>query len=245
MYKLEKTQLFFLHFAGGNCYSYDFLKKEIDSDFEVFSLELPGRGKRLSEDALVDFDKAVLDYLHQIQALRNDQPYLIYGHSMGATLGLFLTKKMEEALDPPIQLIVSGNAGPGVTEIDEDGNEIIRERYLMKDQDFKDELKHLGGIPDEVLQTKELYDFFSPIIRADFEILEKEPIRENIQLVSPIYALMGADERNSESIQNWKRFTTTKFQFKILQGNHFFIYEHTNPIARLLVNSANTLSPVY
>ncbi|WP_025742950.1 thioesterase II family protein [Aquimarina pacifica] len=249
MYKLDKTQIFFLHFAGGNCYSYDFLKKTMgfDTNFELISLELPGRGKRLHEDILVDFNAAVLDYYRQIRELRNDKPYMIYGHSMGATLGLFLTKKLEEVFDPPLSLVVSGNAGPGVIEIDENGIEVIKKRYLMNDEDFKTELRRLGGIPEEVLQSEELYEFFSPIMRSDFEVLEKENIDQDIQLKSPIYVLMGSEERNSKNIKNWERFTTSKFQYKILEGNHFFIHKHSDQIANIIINNSDELSlkPIY
>ena len=93
-------QLFLLHFAGGNCYSYEFLIKKILrsalSKIDCYALELPGRGKRLDEELIVDKNDAIVDYVSQIKKLRNGKPYIIYGHSMGATLGLSVVKKMEK-----------------------------------------------------------------------------------------------------------------------------------------------------
>ena len=173
IYSQNKIQLFLLHFAGGSCYSFDFLRSYIHKDIDFIPLEIPGRGKRFKENVLKDKKGAVQDYVNQIKSLRNDQPYLIYGHSMGATLGLSVVNEMQKKGDFPLQLIVSGNPGPGIKEL-----EVKQQRYLMNDSDFKKELRKLGGVPEEVLESEELYEFFGPIMRADFEVLEKDDFSE-------------------------------------------------------------------
>ncbi|MDC8004715.1 thioesterase domain-containing protein [Aureisphaera galaxeae] len=234
MYPQAKKQCFLLHFAGGNSYSYNFLKESIDEDIEFISLELPGRGKRFQEDLIPNKEEAIDDYVAQIKALRNQQPYIIYGHSMGATLGLTVTKKMEEALDAPQLFLVSGNAGPGVKE-----NGAVK-RYLLNDTDFKKTLRELGGIPTEVLENDELYEFFSPIIRADFEVLEKDDFSERgLQIKVPIHAIMGDREETVDSIDNWAQFTLADFKSKVIPGNHFFIHQHKNQIASAINGFAN------
>lgn len=229
MYLRKKTQLFLLHFAGGNCYSFNFLKKYLAARFDFHPLELPGRGLRSEEAVLYNRQAAIEDYFQQIKSLRNQQPYLVYGHSMGATLGLSVTKKMEAIRDLPEALIVSGNPGPGA------GKEKER-RYLLADDDFKESLRKLGGVPEEVLQNKDLYDFFSPVMRADFEILEKEEqhIEKDILLQTPICAIMGGEEESMDQIENWQRFTTAKIATKIFPGNHFFIYDNAEALAKTI-----------
>ena len=44
------------------------------------------------------------------------------------------------------------------------------------DSEFKEELRSLGGVPEEILEDEDLYNYFSPIMRADFEILEKNKL---------------------------------------------------------------------
>lgn len=228
MYVNNKIQLFLLHFAGGSCYSYDFLKPYLKDDFEFHALELPGRGKRHEEKLLFEKKETIEDYFDQIKKLRNDLPYLIFGHSMGATLGLSVTKKMEDINDAPEMLIVSGNAGPGI-------NREKSKRYLLGDLEFKKELRKLGGIPDEVLENEELYDFFGPIMRADFEVLEKDTFLEKfLVLKTSIYAIMGDKEETVDQIENWSHFTTKDFRYEILSGNHFFIHNHIKHLVDVL-----------
>jgi external thioesterase TEII len=234
----RKVQLFLLHFAGGSRYSFDFLKEYLQHEVEFIPLELPGRGKRFGETLLKDKKKAIHDYCKQIQTLRNSQPYLIYGHSMGATLGISVAYEMQQKNDAPEALIVSGNSGPGTLPVDNEGNEIlIKNRYLMSTPDFKNELIELGGAPEEVLNNKEIFDFFEPVLRADFEVLEKETdfIEKDILINIPIHALMGTEEKTSHQVTNWQRFTTEKLQYAIEKGNHFFIHEHVQKLSDIII----------
>ncbi|MGX5687218.1 thioesterase II family protein [Chryseobacterium cucumeris] len=235
MDKNTKFQLFLLHFAGGSIYSYDFLKKYIEPNIEFIPLELPGRGKRFSEKLLKTKNEVIDDYFSQIKKLRNNAPYIIFGHSMGATIGLSLVTKLEAIGDAPEKLIVSGNPGPGIKK---ENDEV---RYLLNDLQFKETLGKLGGIPKEVLDNQELYEYFAPIIRADFECLEKYFFSEKgIQINIPIFAMMGDEEELSTKIENWSNFTNKDFEFKILQGNHFFIHDHPFELGNIIMNCCYT-----
>lgn len=236
----SKPQLFLLHFAGGSCYSFDFIRKYFDDSVEFIALELPGRGRRFEELILRDKKSAIHDYFEQVKSLRNKMPFLIYGHSMGATLGLNVANLMQRIGDPPAQLIVSGNPGPDAKKLEEDKNK--GHRYLMNDEDFKETLRELGGVPEEVIENNDLYDFFSPILRADFELLEKDDFLEKgICLDVPIYAMMGDEEKYYNQIENWNRFTENKFQYLILEGDHFFIHNYPSEIANLVKMFAKKL----
>lgn len=233
----DSKQIFLLHFAGGSSYSYDFLKKILPRHISAISLELPGRGKRYEESLIFCKEEAINDYVRQINTKRNRRPYLVYGHSMGATLGLSVARMMEEIGDPPSQLIVSGNPGPCINNLN--SQEGKRKRYLLDDSDFKKSIRKLGGVPEEVLINDELYSFFSPIIRADFQVLESSNYSEKgIKLKIPIYALMGSEETDIDKIRNWKNFTTENFTSKILSGNHFFIYDHPDILMEIMVRSS-------
>jgi external thioesterase TEII len=223
---MNKPQLFLLHFAGGNRYSFQFMMPYLKA-FNVIPLELPGRGKRMNEALIKDYRNAVKDYFLQITNLRNSADYVIYGHSMGATLGLLVTKLLEEEGRPPRSLIVSGTAGPGC-ELD------VLNRYKMNRADLIEELKKLGGSDDEFYRHEELLDFYEPIIRADFEVLEKEKIDLEGLLSVPIHAVMGSKEKEVERIANWKRFTRGASKLAVLEGGHFFIQEKPGQMAEII-----------
>jgi len=231
---MKKPQLFLLHFAGGNCYSFQFLTPLLNF-FEVIPLELPGRGKRMNENLLNVFDVAARDLYGQLAPRLNKAPFLIYGHSMGAYLALKVCHLLEAAGRFPAYLIVSGNAGPRKKE-----NNAYR--YLLKQDAFMDMLKDLGGIPEELLSDKELFEFFEPILRADFEVAERHHMENVTPVSAPLYAMMGSLEEEVEEIQNWSRFTQAHFESKVFDGDHFFIHKHAPAIAGVINNCYNRVA---
>lgn len=220
-----KKQIFFLHFAGGNSFSYNFLAEQLKADFDLHQLELPGRGKRMSESFLSSKTEAAEDYLKQIKERHNGEKFLIFGHSMGATLGLLVTELLEDEKKTPELLIVSGNAGPGSSD--------QKKRHLLEKDEFLQELKTIGGMPDEFFEHKDLMDLYIPILKSDFKICEEQAI-ESVKIETPIIALMGDREDSMSNVENWKNFTNGDFRYKILKGDHFFIHAHKEQIAKLI-----------
>ncbi|MBW1295673.1 thioesterase II family protein [Aquimarina litoralis] len=241
----KKVQLFLLHFAGGSSYSFDFFKKYNSELVDFLPLELPGRGKRFDQDFLDNKQSCVQDYVRQIKSLRNkDLPYIIYGHSMGATLGLSVTFEMEKTGDYPIQLIVTGNSGPGISYDLEDEDSKIR--YCLNDEEFKQEVISLGGMPKEVINNDDLFEFFIPILRADFKVVETNlDYEKNTVIKTPIHALMGSEEKHQDKIDNWSEYTIGHFDYDILNGDHFFIYDHPQKVTETFKNCLTNTGVLY
>jgi surfactin synthase thioesterase subunit len=221
------AQLFLLHFAGGNNYSFQFIRPFL-GDFEFTPLELPGRGKRMRESLIRNLSDAANDVCRQLLMNQRSPHFIIYGHSMGATLALKAAALLEELGKYPLHIIVSGNPGPHVTP--------HSKKYLLPDARFREELRRIGGMPDEVLANEELFNFFAPIIKADFEVVEKMEDVVWTPVRTPVYAIMGDKEECADRIDNWARFTVSDFRSEIMEGNHFFIYDHAQEIAAVIKN---------
>jgi len=221
-----KPQLFLIHFAGGSCYSFGFLLPALQA-FDTIPLELPGRGRRMNEPLLKNFDLAAWDICEQLTKRRNSsRHFLIYGHSMGAYLALRVANILESQGKSPSYLIVSGNPGP-----------MIRDEnytYSLPRTGFIDALGELGGMPAELIGNDDLFNVFEPVLRADFEIAEKCEMIEEPAVSAPIYAVMGRQEKKIDEIDNWRKFTKKEFDRMTLEGGHFFIYDHSLLIAKII-----------
>ncbi|WP_157967966.1 thioesterase II family protein [Chryseobacterium elymi] len=225
----SKPQLFLLHYAGGDRNSFRSLIERLEPFFQVETPELPGRGDRMAESFLTNKQDAVADLSSQIKKTRQKEvPYLIYGHSMGAILGFEICHAMEST-DPPIYFVPTGYPGPGIKK-----NVPIAG---LPTPEFFAEIRKLGGLSDEVMESKELLDFFEPVLRADFGLLENEenfPFFEKIQ--TPIFSVMGKSERYAIHIRNWKNYTHAACECKIVNGNHFFINQNDNYLSQIIRN---------
>ncbi|MCX6180715.1 MAG: thioesterase domain-containing protein [Bacteroidetes bacterium] len=227
---MKKVKVFMLHFAGGNKYSFRFLQDKLDN-YETIPLELPGRGSRFGEPLIYDAKSAVKDIYYQIkQHLVAEDIFIIYGHSMGAKLGFHVIHELEKEGLWPKCFIATGNAGPGLPR--------DKIRYKLPDNEFVVELKKLGGTPTEFFDNEELYKLFSPIMRADFQIVEAEDEKVDFKIKTSLFVLMGDQEEMVSNITNWAKYAE-EFQFKLLPGDHFFIYNHSVEITHIITNCAN------
>lgn len=227
---MKRPQLFLLHFAGGSSYSFKSMEPYLQ-EFEYIPLELPGRGRRMEEHLLDTFDEAVEDTVGQIVRALKPGYFVLFGHSMGAIIALKVASMLESMNIVPHHVIVSGTHAPGV--------KIFKKRYGLEEDEFKMELKELGGTPDEVFSNEDLYSFFAPIIRADFKVVEDSEFTDFPILRSPILALMGSEEEDVDKIDSWRRFSTSGFESFILEGDHFFIYKHCKEVSTLIKSTVS------
>lgn len=233
---MEKINLFCLPFAGASRYSYHFYAKECPDMLNIVSVEIPGRGARFRETLLTSMNEIVEDVFAQVTP-RLNAPYAIYGHSMGALMGYLLTRKILEAqLRPPLHLFVTGCAAPSAKS-----TEPIR--HLLPKEAFLDELREMGGSPEEILANKELLDFFEPVLRADFQAIERYAYEETEPFAMPITCINGSDERIPvEHAEAWRKETKGAFRFYQLPGHHFFINKHYQEVLRMIVKKLYPLT---
>lgn len=223
-----KPNLFLLHFSGGNKYSFNFLKGHLEDTFEFHPLEIAGRGMRMGEAFNPTLDAAAEDLFQQIQPLLNSRPFVIYGHSLGASLGLLLTHRLEAIGKAPLRLVVSGNAGPGP-----EAEKRHAAYSKMSRSEFIAALQKMGGLSDDILANQELMDFMLPILRADFKMFStQKTIFHPVE--TAIHAIMGDAEELVEHIGNWQKYTRGEYEATILPGHHFFIHDQAEKLAALL-----------
>ena len=187
-------------------------------------IELPGRGKRILEPLVISRDAALMDLAMAIRSRLNGQPYMIYGHSMGAFFTPGIADMLHRSGKPPVGVVVSGTPTPVVAE--------GMARHKMSQEELAVELRTMGGVPEEYFHSPELIDFFEPIVRADFQLVETPVPAEQIPVLNvPVHAMMGTEEWFNERIDEWKNFTTAGCTTELMTGGHFFIHDHAPELA--------------
>jgi surfactin synthase thioesterase subunit len=223
--------LFCIPFAGGSKSAYHSYVSRARDVLTVIPLELPGRGSRYKESLLTDVYAMVDDLLRQIRPAL-EQPYALYGHSMGALLCYLLSARIiREEINGPIHLFLTGKGAPSVKA---HGNAL----HLLPRDELVKELRRMGGTPDIVLSDNKLLDLFLPVIRADFEALENFRYEAPANLNVPITVITGSEETiSAEGIEAWKLETCGQVETIVLPGNHFFIFEHVSEIIKLIAQT--------
>ncbi|MGW4232663.1 thioesterase II family protein [Streptomyces sp. NPDC004980] len=212
------VRLFCVPHGGAGASVFRTWQNALGAGAEVVPVQLPGRDVRLSEPAEGSVVR-LADRLAGPVAHRADgQPYVLFGHSMGALLAYELCLRLQSTPHPPSALVVSGSVPPHVPRR-------TAPLHTLPDGDFLARLDALGGIPPELLADEEWRELFLPGLRADFEAAETyrshEAISDGIKLV----ALGGRDDpaASPDEIECW-RSLGTDVTVRIFDGDHFFVF---------------------
>lgn len=215
----QKVNLFAFPFAGAFEFSYNQIKDHFGDDVEFRTLELAGRGKRHSESLMKDSASIANDLYNRIKDNLH-QPYMFYGHSLGALLGYLVLKRIRDNQQPmPMQVFFTGAKSPS-KRLE------TTSRYTLGKEEFVKEIRKLGGSSDEVLENPELMDYLEPILRADLEVLETYTYQKDNPINFPLFVAAGTDDEiTGEDLIAWTDLTSGSFEMKQYRGSHFFIYD--------------------
>lgn len=227
----KKPILIVFPFAGGNAYSYRAMTKHLEGEYDIICPELPGRGELADSPAEEDSSKLIdFIFLKWIKPLHLKAPYVLYGHSMGGLLVyLLLQKIVKEKIRLPLHIVVSGRNSPSIKR-----KKIIS---TYASEAFWNELKEMGGVPEAILADEEMKQYFEPILRSDFRLVETYQYLPVAPNTVPITVIFGSDEDiKKEDLFLWKQETTAAVDFIELPGGHFFIFEQVTSIVSLVKN---------
>jgi len=233
-----KYKIIAFPFAGGSKFSYKKLETYLSSEFEWITLELPGRGMRFNENLLDDMTTAIDSIFQQVKPFIETGYYMFYGHSLGTLLGYEIVKKIKnENLPLPACLYVTGRGGPAIMEKEKIADLPFKEFWKTVDK--------IGGVDKGVFNDKDVLELFTPILRADFRLVESYEYKNlKLPISIPIYVCMGEEEMVAnggkttyEQVMNWDDQTTYKVTPEFLSGDHFFIYKHPRKIVNRIVKA--------
>jgi surfactin synthase thioesterase subunit len=229
-------KLICIPYAGGTKHAYRKLKPFLEKCISMCTLEIPGRGSRSWEDLISDLDLLGEDLYRQVKKL-DLTDYVLFGHSMGAMLGDILLHKLKDNGEVlPSFFLVTGCPSPK-------RRSFRTKLSVLDDEEFKTALKKLGGMPENVLENKELVKYILPILRSDIEAIDQSVYINKGKYPVPVTAFAGTQEGlTEEDIATWQLETSSDFEFEFLSGDHFFINQHLKFLGDLINKKANALT---
>ncbi len=225
-------RVFAFPFAGGGSSVYRAWADRLGDVAELWSVRLPGRELRLRETPYRRLSALVTDLADELAPYVHE-PFVFYGHSMGALISFELCREFRRRGRPlPRHLIVSGRPAPHIAPPRSD-------RHEMSDEEFLEELRGLGGTQTEILQDEELCRLLMPCLRADFELCETYAYAEEEPLSCSISALGGTLDADvpAENIAAWKTHTRGEFRSGMMSGGHFFINDHSADVVGIVAEA--------
>jgi len=223
------TTLFCFPCAGASAATYTRWRKLVPSRIRIEPVELPGRGARIAEEPIDDFDRLVAQLTEELSP-RLPSNYAFFGHSMGALLAYGCSSVLtERRVGAPSVLMLACCSAPSRRDND-------RFSRLQSDDALIQELKDLNGTPDDVFDHLELLNMILRTLRADhrvcasFQSGAREPLR------SKIHVFGGRDDDIEEDdLAAWASETFGVMTLEMFEGGHFFFRECEELFLRRLV----------
>lgn len=222
---VPRVQLFCLAHAGGTAALYRRWSQRLPAQVQVVPLELPGHGARRDQPAHEQWPALIDGLCADWRAARHPAlPFAVFGHSMGALVGLELLHALRgRGLGEAVWLGASASVGPVCRALETDWLECGVDRMI-------DKLRALGGTPEAFLADRDLIAFLLPTLRADFHLCgtytaggaAREPLDCRLTVFT------GRDDPatvREQDVLRWRDETRGAFARRAFEGGHFYLDE--------------------
>lgn len=228
-----ETKLICLPHAGGGAPAYFPTSAAMTPEVEVLAVQYPGRQERRHEP-LIDSVNSLADELFRVLGPDTEQPYALFGHSMGAMVAYELALRLEEAGQPPLRLFASGRRAPSRYRHDE--------RQAVDDESLISELRELSGTDQRLFQRDDLLRAALPVIRNDYQAADSYVHRDDATLNCPITVLIGDKDPHvtEDEARSWRDHTKGASEVLVYAGGHFYLTEYQDQVVSVI---AQRLAP--
>lgn len=224
-----RMRLFCFPYAGAGAAIYRQWPAWLPADIEVAAVELPGRERRISEAPLEDLGALAADACAAMRDLL-DKPFALLGVSMGGGLIFELARLLRrEGLPAPTCLMPLAVGAPHTPE--------DKLYHTMSDDELIAELVEFGGMSEEFLGNRELFDLALPILRADCVAHETYSYVEEPPFDFPlwVYGGLGDETVARERLDAWAVHTTAECKVHMIDGGHLFVDDMPDLLMQSLV----------
>jgi surfactin synthase thioesterase subunit len=222
--------------AGGAASFFRSWSSLLPPDVEVCAIQYPGREDRWNVPAAGEMPDLVEDVVAGLHD-RLDRPFVLFGHSLGATVAYETAQSLRRELGREAgHLVVSAKEPPQHHRADD--------FHQRSDEKLCAELARLMPDRADVLAQPEVRSLLLPAVRADYRVNETyRPMSSPPPLDCPITALCAADDTEATvaEVQDWRRLTRDRCNVVVLPGDHFYLVPRRSAVLSTIHRIVSTL----
>lgn len=213
------VRLVCLPHAGASPAAFKTWADQVPKHFELLAVRLPGRDARVDEPLVTSVKDIVEPLARALELLFGRARVIVFGHSLGALLGLELVYELRRcSISQPALLVVSGRTVPGT-------GRTLRLHELPDRHLIREVQRIYGGIPREILVEPAMLKRMLPILRADLAVNENYEAQTEAPLDCGLLALGGNEDPHvtHTELELWRKCTTGSFASAQFEGGHFYL----------------------
>jgi acyl transferase domain-containing protein/NADPH:quinone reductase-like Zn-dependent oxidoreductase/surfactin synthase thioesterase subunit/NAD(P)-dependent dehydrogenase (short-subunit alcohol dehydrogenase family)/phospholipid N-methyltransferase/aryl carrier-like protein len=239
-----RLRLYCLPYFAGGASIFNSWHELLPDDIEVCAIQLPGREERGDEKPYDNVFELVAKLAEVMEPLLTS-PCAFYAHSSGAGIALELTRYLRKKLDVrPTRFMVGGWRAPHLESPFHFLN-AIAEDEVYKEKNIPNIKGHLRSleIPDSVIENDAVFNEMLPALRADILLGKKYKYYDDEPLDCPLTAFAGKYDSvfSEDQIKEWKKHTSHKFKFEVVEGSHLFCRDNKEELLKFVTAELSEL----
>lgn len=207
----------FFPFVASNASFFETLKMQLEPEYKVVVLELPGHGKRIDEPFAETIEMACDDLLQQIRFSGPQKEHIFWlGHSMGAYLGSACLEFMAaRKMRLPTGFLISDVAAPGQFDA-----------WIVGDMTPSQRSEYYSRMGYDVLMNSlesSTKAHAEELIRQDLKLVRHFVNPNQPQITIPVHFLYSKSESEmfkNEWIQGWQAICLHDIECSAFEGGH-------------------------
>ena len=227
----EGPRLVLFPHAGGSASYFNGLSRLLAPALDVVAVQYPGRQDRRAEPGILDI-RVLADRVTEVltATAETGRPYALFGHSMGASVAFEVALRLERQGLPAVRLFASGRRAPGRRLPELPGG--------YGDDSLLAELRLLSGTDARLLDDEDVVQMILPALRADYQAIGAYEWRPGDVLACPVTAIVGTEDPRvgEDDARAWAEYTTGSFELVHFPGGHFYLAEHGEEVAKIVVD---------
>jgi len=175
----------------------------------------PGRADRLLEEPTVDLIGLARDIATDILRL-GERPVALFGHSLGAVVGLEVALALTQRGSSPQHMFASGSRSGTLPH--------PTPKAFLRPEDVERDLIRMGGTDPDLLAEQDFRDLVIPYLLADSEMYHGYTANPLGRLKCPVSSIFGTSDSDAD-VRPWDEITTGSFREHNVAGGHFYLIE--------------------
>jgi surfactin synthase thioesterase subunit len=215
-----RTLVCLLPYAGGSASSYWSWANLFPGDVAVSAVQLPGRQDRWQEAPYTDFRTLAADLADEIADAAAGNPYVLVGHSLGATIGYEVAREMRaRRASGPALLVASAAPAPQATADSAAADQ-------LSDAELIEEMRATGQLPAQLLDNEELLELVLEALRADLALADSYRYVPGAPLSCPVSVFGGRQDPlvPAAALSSWASTTSNQTVVRVYDGDHFYLW---------------------
>lgn len=218
----SEYNLFCFPHAGSGASAYASWWKNVPEKYSFYPIQYPMRENRTKikmPDSIKELARLIAEENKEVFL---SKPSVFFGHCYGAVVAYETSLYLKENYGYcPELLIVTSSESPKKSEdtvsLSGADNNAVAEFFIK-----------FGYMDSASLENRVYMEFFMPVLKNDYILLQQYVPDEGKKINSRIYAVYSPEDvgMRHEEIEKWKNFTEKDVTINTHDGGHFFLNEN-------------------